>query len=81
MLRVTMSDLAPELPVRMAIREALLGSENDERALLSWLESYERGNWEECDFKAEAHGLSGQELSDIYTNAVYWAETVANSVN
>jgi c-di-GMP-related signal transduction protein len=81
MLRVTMSDLTAELPVRMAIREALLGSENDERVLLSWLESYERGNWEECDSKAEVHHLSGQELSDIYTNAVYWAETVAHSVH
>jgi EAL and modified HD-GYP domain-containing signal transduction protein len=79
MLRVTMSDLTAELPVRVAIREALLGSENDERVLLSWLESYERGNWEECDTKAEANHLNGQDLSDVYTNAVYWAETVASS--
>jgi len=79
MLHVAMSDLSAELPVRKAIREALLGSENDDRVLLSWLESYERGNWEECDSKAAAHHLSGLELSDIYTNAVYWAETVANS--
>jgi len=80
MLRVPMSALTPELPVRPAICEALLGYENKERVLLSWLESYERGDWEECDNKAEAHGLSGQQLSAIYTDAVYWAETVAISV-
>jgi EAL and modified HD-GYP domain-containing signal transduction protein len=80
MLRVTMNDLTPELPVRMAIREALLGNENNERVLLSWLESYEQGNWEECDFKEETHHLNGQELSEIYTNAVCWAETVTKSV-
>jgi len=81
MLRVTMNDLRADLPVRTAILEALLGIENDERVLLSWLESYERGNWGDCDSKAEVHHLSGKELSDIYTNAVYWAETVANSVH
>jgi EAL and modified HD-GYP domain-containing signal transduction protein len=81
MLRVTMQDLTAELPVRRAIREALLGQENEERVLLSWLESYERGKWEECDSKAEVLHLSGLELSDIYTDSVYWAETVANSVS
>lgn len=79
MLRVAMGDLVPSLPLRPEIREALLGSSNRERILLGWLEFYERGDWDECDSIAEAHGLDGQQLADKYTEAVCWAETMANS--
>src|SRR5579859_674947 len=49
MLEVTMENIAHSLPLRNELRQALLGEQNAERAILTWLESYELGQWEQCD--------------------------------
>ena len=79
MLRIPMKELAPALPLRAEIQEALNGAPNPERILLDWIELYERGEWAACDAMAEEYGLSPEELARCYTEAVLWAETAADS--
>jgi c-di-GMP-related signal transduction protein len=69
-----MADLVATLPLSESLREALLGKENRERVLLSWLEKHERNEWANCDEIALTHALDHQELSKTYVNAVAWAE-------
>jgi EAL and modified HD-GYP domain-containing signal transduction protein len=79
MLRLPMAQLAPTLPLREAIREALLGAENPERILLHWLESHEYGDWDACDAVAHASGLDQEFLVACYAEAVLWAEAGVHS--
>lgn len=74
-----MSELAPALAVSPAIRDALMGTGNPERALLGWLESCERGDWAGCDRTAQAGGLNQEELVKGYIEAVAWAEAALHS--
>jgi len=75
MLRLPMKELAPSLPLREQIRQALLGEAVAERTLLDWLEGHERGDWAACDAIVETHSLEPQDLLRIYEEAVLWAET------
>jgi c-di-GMP phosphodiesterase len=74
MLRLPMADLTPALPLRLEIRQALESAGNSERRLLAWLEFHEHGNWAASDEAAAAYGLDSEQLLDIYTTAVLWAE-------
>ena len=76
MLRLPMEKLAPELPMRKEISDALLGKANPERALLQWLESHERAEWSECDAVVQANRLDQEFLVACYAEAVLWAEGV-----
>jgi EAL and modified HD-GYP domain-containing signal transduction protein len=78
MLRLPMETLVAQLPLRHEIRQALLGTSNPERRLLSWLEFHERGIWASCDAIVQAHGFDQQELLLYYTEAVSW-DSDANS--
>jgi EAL and modified HD-GYP domain-containing signal transduction protein len=75
MLLLPMERLAPELPLREEIRDALLGTPNSDRILLQWLESYERGDWEASDAVAHANGVDTEFLTACYSEALLWAET------
>jgi EAL and modified HD-GYP domain-containing signal transduction protein len=79
MLRVPMEELAPTLPLRDEIRRALQGTANPERALLQWLESYERGDWAGCDAAVEPDRLDQEDLAACYAEAVLWAEAALES--
>ncbi len=79
MLRLPMEKLTPSLPLREDIREALEGRANSERALLQWLESYERGEWITCDAVALAEGVEQKDLVECYAEAAMWAESALNS--
>ena len=74
MLRISMQQLAPDLPMRDEIREAMLGEANAESVLLRWLESHERGDWDACDEVALAHHLDREILAACYAEALLWAE-------
>jgi EAL and modified HD-GYP domain-containing signal transduction protein len=74
-----MSEVAPTLPLADEIREALLGKRNCERAMLSWLENFERGDWAGCDAAAEAVELDQQALARVYVDAVAWTEKALHS--
>jgi len=74
MLRLPMEKLAPELPLREEICEALLGKAGIERSLLQWLESHEQGDWDACDVVVHAYGMDREFLVACYTEALVWAE-------
>jgi len=74
MLRAPMKDLAPTMPLREAIKRALMGEEIYERCLLHWLERYELGDWEGCGEIATARALDENLLLCSCQEAVAWAE-------
>jgi EAL and modified HD-GYP domain-containing signal transduction protein len=77
MLRIPMETVVAQMPLRHEIRQALLGTSNPERRLLSWLEFHERGVWASCDAIEQAHGFNQQELQKHFNEAVVWdSETV-----
>jgi EAL and modified HD-GYP domain-containing signal transduction protein len=75
MLRIPMTNLAPDLPLREEIRSALMGTVNRESCLLRWAESHERGDWEECDAIIHAYGLNMENMTWCYAEAVVWADS------
>jgi len=79
MLRAPMKDLAPTLPLRDDIRRALEGENVRERALLSWLESHEQGDWDACDAIVEKQKLNPGDLLLCYEEALQWAEDALHS--
>jgi EAL and modified HD-GYP domain-containing signal transduction protein len=74
MMRLPMKELAPTLPLRDEIREALLGSDNPERILLQWLEFHEQGDWSACDAIIRNNGLNAEQVVRCYAEALSWAE-------
>ena len=85
MLRMEMEDVVLELPLRAPIRLALLGTEGEERCLLDWLEVYERGEWKRVrQLAAACAGVGGdsegQRLTDLYVEAMLWAEMAMECV-
>ncbi len=74
MLRVPMEQIAKSMPLRGAVRDALLGETNAERTTLEWILCYEGARWDACDKLAEEAGLKPRELTDTYTAALLWAE-------
>ena len=78
MLRVPMAELTPALPLRREILRALEGADSPERSLLTWLESYERGDWAACDEVVQAYGLDHDELLRCSLEAMLWAEGALN---
>jgi EAL and modified HD-GYP domain-containing signal transduction protein len=79
MLRLPMEELTPSLPLRAEICEALQGTENPERSMLSWLEGHERGDWETCDAIAQATQLNPEQLMRCYADSMGWAEKALHS--
>ena len=74
MLEISMTELAPDLPLRDNIRQALGGALTLEGSLLMWAERYELGDWSRCDAIAQSYGLNQEELVRCFGNAVIWAE-------
>jgi EAL and modified HD-GYP domain-containing signal transduction protein len=79
MLRVSIEDLTPSLPLREEIRLALMGRFNPEGCLLHWLECHERGDWPICDAIVESNGLNAKKVLRCYAEAVKWAAEALNS--
>lgn len=75
MLGVTMENVANALPLRSEVRQALLGKDNAERTILNWLESYELGEWENCDAYALSARLKEPALPGMYAKALLWADS------
>jgi c-di-GMP-related signal transduction protein len=75
MLRIPMTDLAPELPLREEIRAALMGTVSRESMLLRWAEFHEHGDWEACDEIIHSYGLNLDKIAWCYAEAVVWADS------
>ena len=74
-----MSEVIRTLPLGDEILEALMGENRPERAVLSWLENCERGDWAACDTASQADGLNQLDLSRVYIESVAWAEAALHS--
>lgn len=74
MMGVAMENVTNALPLRSEVRQALLGQDNAERAILYWLESYELGAWEHCDASAMPAKFGESALLELYADALLWAE-------
>jgi c-di-GMP phosphodiesterase len=79
MLRLTMEELTPTLPLRPEICEALLGALNPQRSMLTWIECHERADWQTCDGIAQVHGLRPTELMQHYASSAVWAAASLHS--
>jgi EAL and modified HD-GYP domain-containing signal transduction protein len=79
MLRLPMEELTPSLPLRAEICAALQGAPNPERALLGWLECYERGDWEMVDTMMQSSSVNQEEFLQCYADSVVWARTALRS--
>jgi EAL and modified HD-GYP domain-containing signal transduction protein len=62
-----------ELPVKAEVRAALLGEQNNRRALLDCVIAYERGDWERSEELASRARLNGAVLPGAYSEALTWA--------
>jgi EAL and modified HD-GYP domain-containing signal transduction protein len=76
MLRAPMDEIAPMLPLRKEIREALSGMALPERTVLTWIESHERGDWPASDAVVQSSGLNADQMARFYVEAVRWADVV-----
>ena len=84
MLCLPAEELIPSLPLSSPICEALQGTDNAERSLLSWLEFHERGDWAACDEIVAAVDPARQQLNRrqlilCYADAVVWVQTALRS--
>ena len=79
MLRLPMDELAPALPLREKICDALMGHEIRERCLLQWLESHEQGDWAKCDSTALTYDLNRADVLRCYAESLVWAESALSS--
>jgi EAL and modified HD-GYP domain-containing signal transduction protein len=73
-LHVPMDELVSALPLRVEVREALLGKVCSESSLLRWAECRERGDWNNCESIAPPHGAKQEQLVLCYGEAMLWAE-------
>jgi EAL and modified HD-GYP domain-containing signal transduction protein len=79
-LGLPMARLLEMLPLRAAVREALLGRINAERALLTWVEEYERGNWERAIRFADRFRVNEERVARLYSEAIRWSEESLSQV-
>jgi c-di-GMP-related signal transduction protein len=75
MLRYSMDSLVAGMPLREELQQALLGDQNAERLLLSWIEHYEHCDWDQCDQLAHSLAQDPSVLCRGYEQAVLWAQT------
>jgi EAL and modified HD-GYP domain-containing signal transduction protein len=79
MLCLSMEELTRSLPLRDKICEALKGTKNFERSLLTWIEVHERGDWTASDVLVQTLGLSQETMNLCYTDAIVWAQAALSS--
>jgi EAL and modified HD-GYP domain-containing signal transduction protein len=72
-LQRPMEVLVGPLPLRRAVKEALLGVPNPVAASLNLIRSFEIGEWGRCGTAAEKLGLSEEQLNSIYMDSIHWA--------
>jgi EAL and modified HD-GYP domain-containing signal transduction protein len=73
MMGLPMESIVPELPVRDALRQALLGFSIHERCLLDWIECHEANQVAECHAIADHYKLDLSKLMQSYVDALVWA--------
>jgi c-di-GMP-related signal transduction protein len=74
MLDIPVSDLIEALPLRIEIKEALAGDPNKVGAGLRLFERYKDADWDFCIDKTLSMHITENDLSDLYTQSLAWAE-------
>jgi c-di-GMP-related signal transduction protein len=74
MLQMPMEEALAPLSLAASIHAALLGTDNNYRCPLSWLESHEHGNFARCDELATLHGFDSGGMEQNYSAAILWAD-------
>jgi len=72
-----MEEVLAQLPLETDIRAALLGEQNDRRALLDCVIAYERGQWDLFDALAAKAGTNAGVLRTAYHEALRWTRDLA----
>ena len=80
MLGTPIEQLAPILPLRPAVCDALCGRPVPEASLLKWLVAIEHGQWSGCDEIAAHERLSQSALMQHYGESIAWAEVSLTSM-
>jgi EAL and modified HD-GYP domain-containing signal transduction protein len=80
MMQISMERAMAKICLREGIRDALLGTCNEESWLLRWMERHERGDWQQCDRIAELRGLDAGELNRHVMAASEWADGMLHPI-
>jgi c-di-GMP-related signal transduction protein len=78
LLGIPMSQLVELLPLRPAVKDALLGEANDVRRSLNCFQKYQSGQWECLDCNGNLMGPS--QMHDLYRTSLLWAEECTSSI-
>ena len=78
LLDIPMSQLVELLPLRTAVKDALLGEANDVRRSLDCFQKYQSGQWECFDCNGILIGPS--QMHDLYRTSLLWAEERTTSM-
>lgn len=76
MLGRPISEIVSEIALPEAVRAALLGTANTQRAVLDLVKAYEEGNWGDVHRLVTRLQQDEHHLSDSYLDAVDWAQKV-----
>jgi c-di-GMP-related signal transduction protein len=81
MLRMTIENLVPLLPLREGARDALLGRESREGVLLNLMMCQDRRDWETHDTLVKANRLRVDQLMWRCADARDWAKAAIQSMS
>jgi c-di-GMP-related signal transduction protein len=76
-LEQPMETIVGQLPLERTVRDALLGAQNDRRALLDCVVAYERGDWERYEELATRAGTNTAVLRAAYQEALRWTRDLS----
>ncbi len=72
-LNKPMTEILKELAINEEIKNALNGKNNNLGILHELLRSYQDGDWHKFEIFAQALGISGIDISELYVEALTWA--------
>jgi EAL and modified HD-GYP domain-containing signal transduction protein len=72
----TMEQVVANLPVSDNLRDALLGKQNNLKAVMDCVMAYERGGWKQAVDLAQAAGIEEDALAAAYHQALIWVTHV-----
>lgn len=78
LLGIPMSQVVELLPLRAAVKDALLGESNDVRRSLNCFQKYQAGEWE-CR-ACEGIPVCPERMHDLYRTSLLWAEECTASM-
>lgn len=78
LLDLPMDAILDRLPVLPEVKDALLGKENRCKRVYDLVIAYEAADWDTCLKLGTVLGLSEQQLSQCYMEAVKWASMVSH---